>query len=360
MRSPIQLLCLLALGCGGEDPAGPRGPLVLRHAFGLIPHGQKPTHDFLLELPRSLGPLVPLNYLGDCTCSSHQLLIRGRDGLERVAPGYRLPQYAVGPEEQLLLRLTIDSSQKEAVDMEPITSRGTVTLQDPGGHRPPVHVAVLFTYGIDSPVRLVPASHMDFGSLPRGRKLTIPMELHSDVDRPIRFGPVHSTDERLAAVLSDDGITLLETTFTANLSDDPGTFHAVVTVETDLEGYRLQIPASGRVIPDITVEPMNKISLGRFDFSEPGAEHFVTVTDHIRSRDPGFAVHSLLDANGTDATQYFAVYVEPKDGDPHVAEVRIEYTGGLKPPQFRGELILAKDLEKGPFISIEVVAFHGN
>ncbi len=362
MRSPIQLLCLLGaavLGCGGEDPVAPIGPLVLRHDFGPIPHGQKPTHDFVLELPRSLGPLVPLNYLGDCTCSSHQLLIRDRNGGERVAPGYRLPQYAVGPEEQLVLRLTIDTSQKEAVDMEPITSRGSLVLQDPGGHRPPVRVAVLFTYGIDSPVRLVPASHMDFGSLPRGRKLTIPTELHSDVERPIQFGPVHTTDERLAAVLSHDGVTLLETTFTANPSDDPGTFHAMVTVETDLDGYRVQIPASGRVIPDITVEPMNKISLGRFDFSEPGAEHFVLITDHIRSREPGFAVHSLRDANGRDATQYFAVHVEPKDGDPHVAEVRVEYTGGLKPPQFRGELILGKDVEKGPFISIEVVAFHG-
>ena len=134
----------------------------------------------------------------------------------------------------------------------------------------------------------------------------------------------------------------------------------LVTVETDLDGYQVQIPASGRVIPDITVEPMNKISLGRFDFSEPGADHFVLVTDHIRSRDPGFAVQSLRDANGADATPYFAVHVEPKDGDPYVAEVRVEYTGGLKPPQFRGVLILAKDVEKGPFISIEVVAFHGN
>ena len=360
MRSPIQFLCLLALGCGGNDPA-PREanpPRVLRHDFGMIPHGEKPQHDFVVELAAELGSLVPIAYRGDCSCSSYQLILRNRDGVERIAPGNRVPRYAIMPDEQLLLRLVVDTSLKEPVDMAPIQISGTLVLQDPAGQRPPVQLGVLFTYGIDAPVTLRPVARLDFGSMPRTRRLTRRLELHGDGPDPVRFGPVQSSDDRLKAELSANrGYTLLEATFTPDPDGGPGSFQAILTVETDLAGYSLKIPVSGRILPDIEVVPMDKISLDRFDFSKPGADHFVIVTDNLRRRE-GWSLHSLRDGDGADASQYFEVHLEPLDGDPYSTRVRVEYTGGLKPPLFRGELILARDPEQGPFIPIELVAFH--
>lgn len=361
MRSPIQLLCLLALGCGGDDSPATQAspPLVLRHDFGVIPHGEKPHHDFVVELARELGPLVPLVYRGDCSCTSYQLILRNRDGVERIAPGNRVSQYAIGADEQLLLRLAVDTSQKEPVDMAPIPLSGTLVLQDPAGQRPPIEVGVIFTYGIDCPVTLRPVAHLDFGSMPRTRSFTRRLELHGDGPDPVRFGPVQSSLDRLTARLSPQGeLTVLEATYTPDPDGAPGSFQAVLTVETDLGGYSLKIPVSGRVLPDIGVVPMDKISLNRFDFAKPGADHFVIVTDNLRRLDRSWSLHSLRDGDGADARQYFEVHLEPLDGDPYSTRVRVEYTGGLEPPMFRGQLILAMDPEQGPFIPIELVAFH--
>lgn len=361
MRPCLSLWCLLALGCGGGEPTGSGGdipPIILRHDFGLIPHGDQPVHEFVVNLPEELGPLVPLNYRGDCSCTSYEIVLRHSDGSERTVPGFRQAEYVIGPNEQLILRLAVDTSQKEAVDMPSITSRGTLTLQDPDGRHALVEVGVLFTYGIDSPVTLRPAAHLEFPNLPRSRQFTIPVELHSDVARQIGFGPVHSSDARLQGqLIPDDGFTLLEATFTPRPDDPPGTFRAMLTVETDLDGYRLDIPVSGRVMSDIVVFPA-KISLGRFDFSEPGAEQFVNVTDYTRERAPGFIVHAIRDQSGADASDHFEVRLQTINGDSRSTRVRVRYTGGLEPPHFRGELILAVDPEDGPFVSIELVAFH--
>lgn len=361
MRSCLPLWCLLVLGCEGGDPPASNGdtpPIVLRHDFGIIPHGERPIHEFALNLPAELGPLVPLNYQGDCSCTSYEIVLRHSDGSERAAPGFRQAEYVIGPDEQLILRLAVDTSQKEAVDMPPITSHGILTLQDPDGQHGLVKVGVVFTYGIDSPVRLRPTAHLAFPSLPRSRHLTIPVELHSDVAEQISFGPVHSSDVRLQGkLIPSDGFTLLEATFTPRPDDVPGTFHAMLTVETDLNGYRLDIPVSGRVTSDIVVFPA-RISLGRFDFKEPGAEQFVNVTDHLRRRDTGFIVHALRNQNGADASDHFEVRLQTIDGDSRSTRVYVRYTGGLEPPHFRGELILAVHPEDGPFVTIELVAFH--
>lgn len=359
LQIALPLCALCTSGCDREPTAAADSAQIVRHDFGIIPHGEIPGHDFVLEPPADLGPLVPLTYRGDCSCTRFQLILRGRDGNERVVPGYVAPEYAIGPDEQLILRLAIDTGVKEPVDQDPVTSRGTVVLQDPAGARPRVTLGVEITYAIDAPVTVSPTAHFAFPNMPRQRSVTLQRRLRADRPEPVRFGPVHSPDDRLQGrITPKDGFALLEATFTPDPDAAPGPFMTTLSVETDLDGYVLEIPVSGRVIPDITVSPINKISLGQFDFGEAGAEQFVTVMNHVRDRDLTFEVVSLRDAAGNDASQHFAVHLEAVNGTPHSTRVRLRYTGGLAPPRFRGELILAADPIDGPFVPIELVAFH--
>ena len=351
------LLVLLGLGCGAET--GPVAePAVLHHDFGTIPHGELRTHEFRIDLDPELGPLVPITYRGDCTCTTFQLVLRGPDGTERIATGYRVPRFAVGPDEELLLRLTVDTNRKEPVDMPPLTVAGNLILQAPTGATPPVVVRVDLTYAIDAPVRIEPSAHIEFPAMPRGRAHTIPTRIYSDRDPPLRLGPVHSSDPRLQGrVVGADGYALLETTLTTGPDEPARNLRATLIVDTDLDGYRLEIPVSGQILPDIEVVPMNKISLGRFDFDQPGAEGFVTLTDHVRDRDPGFRLHAVRDDAGADASRHFAVRLEPIAGAERDTRVWVEYRGGLTGPFFRGEIVLSKAPDQGPFIPIELVAF---
>lgn len=363
-NSCLAASCLLMFAACGDPvetptPGGAQLPVV-EHDFGIVPHGQSAVHDFVLD-PHALGEdLIPLGVRVDCRCARYEMLLRSADGREREANGQPLPQFAAGPDEKLVVRMRLETADKEAVDVPKTQSRGILVLQPAGATNPEerVFVQIVFQYGIDAPVRLTPTAHVDFGNVPVCEQPVASTLLQSDLsERPIRFGPAQVDDPRVQARLEPvaDG-TLLH--LTLNPEEAMGPFRTLVKIATDLEGdYLLAVPVSGRVIATLVAEPINKISLGMFDFATT-QENFVNVTDHDRTRSPEFQVVRLLDHEGRDASRYFEVRLEPIDGDPRSTRVFAKYLGGAPPPSFRGELLLAKDLEQGPFLPIDIVAFH--
>ena len=81
------------------------------------------------------------------------------------------------------------------------------------------------------------------------------------------------------------------------------------------------------------------------------------VTDHDTSRPEEFVVARLLDAQGKDASASWAITFDRIDGDPRSRRVHVRWTGASE-TEFRGELALCKDKDKGPFLAIELVALH--
>ncbi|GAB4145472.1 MAG: hypothetical protein Fur0037_13370 [Planctomycetota bacterium] len=360
------LAALLGTSCSGDrpDPAAEQNALAPRlHDFGTIPLGESSEHDFVLDTRSVAEDLVCVGVRADCSCARTRMLLRDSSGAEREILG--LPRIESAPRagEVLVIRVRIDTAGKEAVDLPPTQSRATVVLQhlsDPDPtHR--LYVPLGLRYAIDSPVRLHPFAILDFESVPMSLPRTVMTWASSDIEgRAVKFGPASCDDERIALRLLPDGDrTRIEATFRPEPGQEPGPFRSLVRIRTDLDGGReILLAATGTVIPDIVAEPMPKISLGEFDFAVPGREQFVNVHDHDPKRSPEFLVARFVDRAGRDATDRFSVRLEPIPGDARGRRVFVKYEGGLEPPSFRGELVLAKDPEKGPFLPIEIVAFH--
>ncbi|HLQ38374.1 MAG TPA: hypothetical protein VK348_11255 [Planctomycetota bacterium] len=369
----LLLLLLLPSACGPQDPvvqpAGPaagtaENPVLLRHDFGTIPHGKTAEHDFVIDTRAVATDLVALGVHADCSCAWTKMLLRDSNGSEREITGQGLAEFAARADEKLVIRLLINTVQKEAVDLLPVTSNATLVLQhcqdpEPVQHR--YYLQLQFRYGIDSPVRLRPWAHLDFEDVAVSTGKQLLLELSSDLAATaVHFGPAQCDDPRLTLELvADAEASTLRATFTPDAAAQPGPFRAVVTVATDLpDGYAVHIPASGRIVPVLQASPLDKISLGMFDFGRDHPENFVIVTDHDRRRPPEFCVQKLVDASGNDASQLFAVRLEPIVGDPRSTRVFVRWLGPGTPPGFRGELVLAKAAQRGPFLPIELVAFH--
>lgn len=362
---------LLALpACGDRQPIAATTPSRQHpalapqlHDFGRIPHGKAAQHDFVIDTRAVADDLVCLGVRADCSCARHRMYLRAADGSEREISGQPFADNAARPGEQLLIRMQIDTAQKDAVDLPPAQSRATVVLQHVGDPDPDrrLYVELNLRFSIDSPVRLRPFAMLQFEDVPVSLPKTVETWLYSDLPgRPVKFGPVQCDDPRLQLRLEPDGdATALRGTFTPEPGKPPGVFKALVRIGTDLpDGYEVHLAAIGKVIPDLTADPMPKLSLGEFDFAHAGREHYVNVRDNDLRRQPGFVVARIVDAAGRDVAERFAVRIEPIDGDPRGARVYVCCRGGLEPPAFRGELLLAKDAANGPFLPIELVAFH--
>ncbi|MEY3161721.1 MAG: hypothetical protein RIT25_1712, partial [Planctomycetota bacterium] len=95
MRLLPWIVLTLAACAPREQPAPqPEEPRELFHDFGTIPHAQSAAHDFVIDT-RALGKdLVPLGVTADCSCARTEMLLRARDGSERVATGQPLAEFA--------------------------------------------------------------------------------------------------------------------------------------------------------------------------------------------------------------------------------------------------------------------------
>ncbi len=356
------LLALAACAPPAAPPAPTQGtPPELFHDFGTIPHAQSVAHDFVVDI-RALGTdLVPLGVSADCSCARTEMILRAKDGSERIATGQPLSEFAARPGEVLVVRLTVDTLRKEAADLKPADSRATLILQPAAATNAlsRLNVPIRFRFAIDSPVALRPFAIVDFGEVPLSNKPALLTVLSGD-GTPVRFGPATADDPRVQLRLEPHGEeTRLHVRLEPAPGDQPGTFQSIATVQTDhASGYVLRIPVVGKLVPDIVVRPMAKVSLGLFDFETDRPEQFVLVTDHDRSRPAEFVVSRIVDGSGKDCSAWFAVELQAQAGDARTTRMVVRFTGGAVPPTFRGEIVLAKDPVAGPFLPIELVAFH--
>ncbi|MBL8728702.1 MAG: hypothetical protein JNM25_09750 [Planctomycetes bacterium] len=363
---------LLCAACG--DPAAmptvqpaPPGPRHLEYDYGVIPHREARAHDFVLDLA-ALGPVtpgsgwIPLHVQLDCSCGRAQLLLRGRDGSERVLDGRPVAANVPAPGDTVIARVVIDTATREAMDLPKTASHGTVVLQpvdDRTGARR-VRWPLLLRFGIDAPVDLRPFAALDFGRVPTCSTAEVATSLRGDANHPgVTFGRVVASDPQLEAVLEPgDGSTLLRVRCHPG---ELGNHRAVVTVETDLPGdYVVQVPVTWKVVPDLEATPMAKVSfradLRREQTVDEASGQFVLVTDHDASRPAEFVVRALVDAADHDATAGFAITFEPVPGQPRQQRLHVRYLGG-HPDGFRGRIVLGKPGVDGPTLSIDLVAF---
>jgi hypothetical protein len=374
-RTRVPLACAAALVAACADdkppPAAPQDPTPPFHDFGTIPHGEARTHDFVIDT-RALGEdFVCLGVKMECSCGRNQMLLRDRDGKERAITGQPLAEYAARAGEVLVIRVFVDSLQREAVDFGPVPAHAVAILQsvqnpDASKRR---HVRMDFRYAVDSPVKLHPFAILDFETVPESATRELLTTLRSDIaGRRIRFGPATSSDARVAVELADEGeLTTLRARFQPT-AGQLGPCRVLVTVATDLpSGYAVRLAAVGKVVPDLEVSPYHKISLrcdlGRPQRQEEAQSQYVVLRDHDVRRTPEFIVRRIVDESGQDASKHFEANLTPIAGDLRGYRLTVRYLGGLaqgdpKRPGFRGEVVLAKDPEQGPCLPIELVAFH--
>ena len=338
-------------------------PPAIEHDFGVIPHPERREHDLVLDLSPLGRRCIPLRANLDCSCGRAELRIRTADGSERAIDGSPNPDNAVGPGEVLLVRVTLDTVTKEAVDLPKTTSRGHVVLQpvDDRLGRQRIQWPILVRYGIDAPVALHPFAALDFERVPMSATPVLETTLRGDENHPgMKFLGVESTDPALVATLEPAGDhTRLR------VRCQPGAFghhRAAVGVRTDhAQGYHVILPVTWKVVPDLEVTPMAKISF-RANLTRPqtpaeAVGQFVVVTDHDLRRSPEFTVHELVDEADRDAAADFAVEILPIPGQPRRHRLSVRYLGSRSEP-FRGRLVLTKNGDEGPFLTIDLAMFQ--
>lgn len=359
---------LLLAGC--DEDAGPRPtvpaapPPAVDHDFGVIPHGESRTHDYVLDTAvLTGGPYVPLRAQLDCSCGRATLLLRDGDGNERALDGRPHGDNAQRPGETLIARVVVDTLTKDPEDLPHATSRGYVVLQpvdDATGLRRVVW-PLLVRFGIDCPVVVTPVAAIDFAAVPQSTTPEVRLRLRGDDAHPsVRFGPVASSHPAIEARLESagDGEARL---FVRCHPGEPGNGRAVLGVGTDLSsGYRVNIGVTWKVVPDLTASPMAKMSFrARLDRPQTEAEsssQYLIVANHDVSKSAEFTVHEIVGSDGQDASASFAVTFEPAPGRPRQQRMFVRYTGGLD-GAFRGRLVLTVDGENGPFLPIQLVVF---
>ncbi len=342
---------------GQLDP----GDIVLEHDFGSLRHGDVVTHDFDITAAHDAVGYAPIGFRSGCSCAGHRFVIIDRLGSEREVDHLPHAYKTLQQGDRLLLRLTIDTNLKEAVDQERRTLDGAAILQRAEGDEdhPHVPLPVRFHFAIDSPVSVQPAAHVDFGTLPLAKTLTRTVELIADTPGVV-FGPALVDNGRVVATLHgvENGRQKLD------LHIDPragtgalGPLTATITVSSTLEpAYTLRIPVSGQVIPEIQVEPWPDLSFGRIPFDEPtGDDKFLLLTDHA-DREPGFEVRGIIDRKGVSLAEHFEARLDPLVGAPHQARLTLRYLGTLDGDSFRGVVRVGKPAS--PKVVVEI-PFYG-
>lgn len=386
MRAPsrLELCCLLALAACGADASNPAGSdagssaasaalgaprpqtlPTLTHDFGIVPHSETRQHDFVLDVRGTVGAdwYSPGTHV-DCSCARTELFLRSTDGTLTPIPVFQ-PDTAPKEGEVLVVRVILDTQKREAVDTKDLDSRVLVVLQRTDSRDPQKRVMwpLQFRFRVDAPIRVRPVATLDFERVPHARPKTISLNLSSDLpSRAVTFSNARCEDARVQLRIEPhDGYSLLQATLQPR-DGDTGNLRAIVTVDTDLDpAYQLRIPAVAAFVPDLEAIPLAKISI-RTDLSRAQDEgragsQYVLVTDHDLSRSEDFVVAKVTDAAGADASSQWSITFENVPGEPRSRRVHARWIGA-RSSEFRGELVLAKDTQKGPFLPIELVALH--
>lgn len=358
------------VACGGAAPVPeaktaqeprPLGPLAIDHDFGVIPHGESREREFVLDLARLGEPYVPLRVHLDCACGHADLRLRHRDGSERWVDNSGSPTNMPGPEETLVLRLVLDTARKEPLDLPKTASRGYVVLQlasdATGASR--IQWPILARFGIDAPVVVRPLAALDFGRVPQSLPGRLSTTLRGDEHHAdATFTSATSSDPAIQVGLEARGDHwLLTATCTGR---ELGNHRAVVTIGHNLPGYRLELAATWKTVPDLEATPMPKISfrtaLGREQTLREAAGQFVIVTDHDIRRSSEFTIQKIVDGDDRDLSASLAAWLEPVPEQPRQHRLFVRYKGGLS-QGVRGTIVLTKNGDHGPFLPIELVAF---
>lgn len=362
-------LVLLAACSRAPDPApapgagaAPKPPLTLEHDFGIVPHGERRVHDFVLDLGALPEPYVPMHVALDCACGHADLRIRKADGSERYCDGTARPDNLPAAGEIAILHVELDTSRREAIDLPATQSRGTITLQPLTDRTGELRIRWPFVlrFGIDSPVTLQPFAAFDFGRIARSAQHAevITALAGDEHHRAMAFTNARADDPALAVVLEPgDGHVVLRARCRPG---ELGNHRAAIAVDTDLDGYRVVIPVTWKVVPDLEATPLAKISfravLDRPQEYAAETRQFVLVTDHDTGRSPEFAVHRIVDGDGADASACFATTLQPVPGQDRQQRLSVRYLGGLH-GTFRGQIVLTKAGDDGPFLPIDLVVF---
>ena len=133
------LLAILLTACGGKPTPGPvlqgpgrQGPPqppAVEFDFGVIPHGESRQHDYVLDTKLLGADYVPLRAQLDCSCGRAQIVLRDKQGNERLVDGSPASVNAPTADETLIARVFLDTVTKDAVDLPRTTSRGSILLQ---------------------------------------------------------------------------------------------------------------------------------------------------------------------------------------------------------------------------------------
>lgn len=391
------LLAALTLpGCGGDDsgrvshaqggwkPPGPDAP-VLSYEFGMLRHGAKVRHTFDIPMPDDEHDYVPLGYSRNCTCATHEFVIVGGDGAERIPTGQPLPQFAVRDGENLQIRLTIDTSLKEPTYQKSVVVPGQIVLQTSKAPYEQKRLPVQFSFGIQPPIEVTPAATVAFNQMPRSTTFSRDYYLSSK-EGPVRYGAVRiierdpadpSRDREVPDIthtLEQDGTKAkLRLTFAPSDERSIGPFACRILIETDLPlsegaeetgavgpgtgGYTLELPATATVVPDIQLGPPGRFSFGQIDFAAPNQAQ-CTITDHDRTREPEFYIVRIVDTDDRDVSEHFTGSVEIVPERPRSRMLLLDYHGTLDGNIFRGRAHLAKSAQ-GPVVqTVDIVAFR--
>ena len=347
--------------------------LVLDHDFGIVPHGEQREHEFALDLSQLGTPHVPLRVHLECSCGKAVIKMRKPDGTERPIDGSGYARNLPKDGEKAVMRITLDTRKKEAVDLPKTVSRGYILLQplDDTTGMARIRWAFLVRFGIDAPVVLHPFAALDFGSVAQSMTGNVLTTIRGDENHPdVQFTSVETTDSNIQATLEpgEDHVVLRARCTPGEL----GNHRALVLIKTNLPDYVVALEASWKVVPDLEAAPIDKISISaRLDQEQPERMmklQSVLVTDHNRDRSPEFVVRNIVGNNGRDVTSLFAVTLTPVPNKDRQQRMEVRYLGGLlngEPARpnysFRGKIILTKKgdgpAHLAPSLPIDLVVF---
>lgn len=361
------LLLLLPAACGHRPPAAPTAaattqPLQFEHDFGVIPHGERRTHEFVVDLKLLGDPYVPMRVHLDCSCGRADLRLRKRDGSEREVIPSGMPSNVPTADEQLVMVVTLDTANKEAADLPHTSSRGYLLLQhqndESGTSR--IQWPVLLHFGIDAPVDVRPFTSLDFGKVPLSRTPEVLTTVRGDAKHAnARAVAIRCVDPQVTATLEPAADHVVVRVRCA--PNAAGNHRTSLTITTDLpDGYHFEVPVTWKAVPDLEATPMPKVAfraaLDRSQRDDEAVGQFVLVADHDLRRKPEFAVQKIVTDDGRDVAASFAVTFVPLPNDARQQRLQVRYLGGLT-AGMRGSLVLTKDGDSGPFLPIELVVF---